>query len=172
MLLSRQSLSRFKRCSLYRLRGVSRAHIFRYVLSFYPSALFIFVLILGNTKKVAERALYLWNNEYIVNLMGDNVAVILPIMFPPLYRNSKTHWNRTIHGLVYNALKMFMEISPKLFDECTNKYKQARQVYVNFVDMPRAKFSHQCIHLVGRGKKRKRGMKSGRGLKQWRRRMP
>ena len=78
---------------------------------------------------MAERALYLWNNEYIVNLMGDNVSVILPIMFPPLYRNSKTHWNRTIHGLVYNALKMFMEISPKLFDDCTNQYKQARQVY-------------------------------------------
>lgn len=77
--------------------------------------------------QVAERALYYWNNEYIVNLISENVSVILPIMFPSLYRNSKTHWNRTIHGLVYNALKLFMEINPKLFDECTNKYKQNRQ---------------------------------------------
>ncbi|KAJ3060507.1 Serine/threonine-protein phosphatase 2A 56 kDa regulatory subunit gamma isoform, partial [Podochytrium sp. JEL0797] len=77
---------------------------------------------------VAERALYYWNNDYIINLIGDNAAVILPIMFSSLYRNSKTHWNRTIHGLVYNALKLFMEISPKLFDECTNKYKQNRQL--------------------------------------------
>ncbi|RUS21281.1 armadillo-type protein, partial [Endogone sp. FLAS-F59071] len=77
---------------------------------------------------VAERALYYWNNEYIVNLMGDNVDVILPIMFPPLYKNSKGHWNRTIHGLVYNALKLFMDISPKLFDDCTNQYKQQRQL--------------------------------------------
>ena len=44
--------------------------------------------------QVAERALYYWNNEYIVNLMGDNLAVILPIVFPALYKNSKTHWNR------------------------------------------------------------------------------
>jgi serine/threonine-protein phosphatase 2A regulatory subunit B' len=44
--------------------------------------------------QVAERALYLWNNDYIVGLMTDNVKVILPIMFPALYRNSKTHWNR------------------------------------------------------------------------------
>jgi serine/threonine-protein phosphatase 2A regulatory subunit B' len=59
-------------------------------------------------------------------------------MFPALYKNSKTHWNRsisfylsfrTIHGLVYNALKLFMEMSPKLFDECTNQYKLSRQVY-------------------------------------------
>ncbi|KAI8801527.1 phosphatase 2A regulatory B subunit-domain-containing protein [Cladochytrium replicatum] len=78
--------------------------------------------------QVAERALYYWNNDYIINLIGDNASVILPIMFASLYRNSKSHWNRTIHGLVYNALKLFMEISPKLFDECTNKYKQTRQL--------------------------------------------
>lgn len=77
--------------------------------------------------QVAERALYYWNNEYIVNLIGENAAVILPIIFASLYRNSKSHWNRTIHGLVYNALKLFMEISPKLFDDCTNKYKMSRQ---------------------------------------------
>eukprot|EP00732_Lithocolla_globosa_P003281 Lithocolla_globosa_v1_NODE_2556_length_1955_cov_492.368947.p2 type:complete len:186 gc:universal NODE_2556_length_1955_cov_492.368947:588-31(-) len=63
-----------------------------------------------------------------MHLIGDNAAEILPIMFASLYRNSKTHWNRTIHGLVYNALKLFMEISPKLFDECTNRYKQNRQL--------------------------------------------
>lgn len=73
--------------------------------------------------QVAERALYFWNNEYIMHLINENAAEILPIMFPALYQNSKTHWNRTIHGLVYNALKLFMEISPKLFDECTNEFK-------------------------------------------------
>lgn len=44
--------------------------------------------------QVAERALYYWNNEYIVNLMGDNIATILPIVFPALYTNSRSHWNR------------------------------------------------------------------------------
>uniref|UniRef100_A0A1D1YJ73 Serine/threonine protein phosphatase 2A regulatory subunit n=1 Tax=Anthurium amnicola TaxID=1678845 RepID=A0A1D1YJ73_9ARAE len=78
--------------------------------------------------QVAERALYYWNNEYIVNLIGDNVTVILPVMFPSLYQNSKAHWNRTIHGLVYNALKLFMEINPALFDQCTAQYKQSRQL--------------------------------------------
>lgn len=78
--------------------------------------------------QVAERALYFWNNEYIVNLIGENVQVILPIVFSALYQNSKTHWNRTIHGLVYNALKLFMEINPALFDICTNDFKQQRKM--------------------------------------------
>lgn len=74
--------------------------------------------------QVAERALYFWNNEYFCNLISDNVEVILPIMFQPLYENSKGHWNRTIHGMVYNAMKLFMEINPQLFDECSEHYRE------------------------------------------------
>lgn len=94
--------------------------------------------------QVAERALYYWNNEYVMSLIGENATVILPIMFPALYKNSKSHWNkyvvpfccillfcgcliiriafRTIHGLIYNALKLLMEINQKLFDECSQNY--------------------------------------------------
>ena len=91
------------------------------------------------TVQVAERALYFWNNEYIMSLIEENNQVIMPIMFPALYRNSKNHWNKvvtkrnikkystfgpqTIHGLIYNALKLFMEMNQKLFDECTQQYK-------------------------------------------------
>ncbi|PSS00792.1 phosphatase 2A regulatory B subunit-domain-containing protein [Coniella lustricola] len=74
--------------------------------------------------QVAERALYFWNNEYFCNLVSDNVGVILPIMFAPLYENSKGHWNRTIHGMVYNAMKLFMEINPQLFDDCSQEYTE------------------------------------------------
>ncbi|BEI82081.1 hypothetical protein CcaverHIS002_0212410 [Cutaneotrichosporon cavernicola] len=77
--------------------------------------------------QVAERALYYWNNEYIVNLMGEHIAIILPIVFPALYQNSKQHWNRTIHSMVYNALKLFMEINPELFDEVQHNYKRERK---------------------------------------------
>ncbi|XP_069118229.1 serine/threonine-protein phosphatase 2A 56 kDa regulatory subunit gamma isoform-like isoform X1 [Argopecten irradians] len=76
--------------------------------------------------QVAERALYFWNNEYILSLITDNASTILPIMFPALYR-SKEHWNKTIHGLIYNALKLFMEMNQKLFDDCTQQYKAERQ---------------------------------------------
>lgn len=73
--------------------------------------------------QVAERALYFWNNEYIMSLISDNAATIIPIMFPALYENSTTHWNKTIVGLIYNALKLFTEINQKLVDACMAEYQ-------------------------------------------------
>lgn len=77
--------------------------------------------------QVAERALYFWNNEYIMSLIEENNHVIMGIMFPALYRISKEHWNQTIVALVYNVLKTFMEMNSKLFDELTASYKSERQ---------------------------------------------
>ncbi|XP_061677342.1 serine/threonine-protein phosphatase 2A 56 kDa regulatory subunit epsilon isoform isoform X3 [Syngnathoides biaculeatus] len=77
--------------------------------------------------QVAERALYYWNNEYIMSLIEENSSVILPIMFASLYRISKEHWNSAIVALVYNVLKAFMEMNSTLFDELTATYKSDRQ---------------------------------------------
>lgn len=44
--------------------------------------------------QVSERALYYWNNEYVVSMMAENIKVIMPIIFPTLYKTSKTHWNK------------------------------------------------------------------------------
>lgn len=40
--------------------------------------------------------MYYWNNEYIVNLIGENIHVVLPIVFTSLYVNSNGHWNRSV----------------------------------------------------------------------------
>ncbi|KAM3186877.1 Serine/threonine-protein phosphatase 2A 56 kDa regulatory subunit alpha isoform [Hymenolepis weldensis] len=78
---------------------------------------------------VAERALYYWNNEYLVSLIEENNEVLLPILFPSFYRISREHWNQTIVALVFNVLKTFMEMNPVLFDELTKNYKTERQRY-------------------------------------------
>ncbi|QQP51132.1 Uncharacterized protein FKW44_012379 [Caligus rogercresseyi] len=76
--------------------------------------------------QVAERALYFWNNEYLVSLIEENSKVIIPIMFPSLYRMSKEHWNKTIVSFVYNVLKSLMDMNPILFDDLTASYKAER----------------------------------------------
>jgi serine/threonine-protein phosphatase 2A regulatory subunit B' len=62
-----------------------------------------------------------------MTLIEENSNVVLPIMFPALYKISKEHWNQTIVALVYNVLKTFMEMNSKLFDELTANYKSERQ---------------------------------------------
>ncbi|XP_003386538.1 PREDICTED: serine/threonine-protein phosphatase 2A 56 kDa regulatory subunit epsilon isoform-like [Amphimedon queenslandica] len=77
--------------------------------------------------QVAERALYFWNNEYIVGLIQENSEVIMPIMFDALYRISKEHWNKAIVSLVYNVLKAMTAMNPKLFDQLLDSYKAEKQ---------------------------------------------
>ncbi len=101
---------------------------------------------------MAERALYFWNNEYILTLIEENNPVIMPIMFSALYRISKEHWNQTIVALVYNVLKTFMEVNSPLFDELTASYKAERQRFVEEIDILLT--SGDCSSFSRRGKVR------------------
>ncbi|XP_049400847.1 serine/threonine protein phosphatase 2A 57 kDa regulatory subunit B' beta isoform-like [Solanum stenotomum] len=74
--------------------------------------------------QVAERALFLWNNEHIVGLIAQNRNVIFPIIFYALQKNIDNHWNQAIHGLTVNVRKMFMEMDADLFDECQRQYSE------------------------------------------------
>ncbi|KAH9253137.1 hypothetical protein BASA81_008819 [Batrachochytrium salamandrivorans] len=68
--------------------------------------------------QVSERALFLWNNEYIVNLVNQNRALILPIVISTLARNSQSHWNATVCSLTGNVAKLFIEMDKKFYFEC------------------------------------------------------
>lgn len=74
--------------------------------------------------QVAERALYLWNNDHIENLIRQNRKVILPIIFPALEKNGCNHWNQVVQSLTLNVRKMFSEIDPELFEECLHKFQE------------------------------------------------
>ncbi|CAL5207281.1 unnamed protein product [Lathyrus oleraceus] len=83
---------------------------------------------LNSSFQVAERALFLWNNERIVTLIAQNRAVILPIIFEAFERNIDGHWNQAVHGLTANVRKMFIEMDAELFEECQKRHaeKQAK----------------------------------------------
>lgn len=83
--------------------------------------------ITSNQFQVAERVLYFWNNEYVLSLINDNVQTVLPIVFPALHIDPNTHWNKTIHGLIYNALKLSTEMNQKLFDELVQQHKAQKE---------------------------------------------
>lgn len=73
---------------------------------------------------MAERALFLWNNDHIENLIKQNRRVILPIIFPSLERNARNHWNPAVQSLTLNVRKIFSDIDSELFDECLLKFQE------------------------------------------------
>ncbi|KAG6494428.1 serine/threonine protein phosphatase 2A 57 kDa regulatory subunit B' alpha isoform-like [Zingiber officinale] len=72
--------------------------------------------------QVAERALFLWNNDHIISLIAQNRGVILPILFEALEKNMQGHWNQAIHGLTANVRKMFFDMDSHLFEECQRQH--------------------------------------------------
>lgn len=78
----------------------------------------------GVLYQVAERALFMWNNEHIVSLIAQNRTVILPIIFEALEMNIQSHWNPAVHGLTSNIRKMFMEMDMQLFEDCQKQYTE------------------------------------------------
>ena len=56
---------------------------------------------------------------YFLVVIQENSLQIVIVLF----------FYRTIHGLIYNALKLFMEMNQKLFDDCTQNFKRERERY-------------------------------------------
>ena len=73
---------------------------------------------------MAERALFLWNNDHIENLIKQNRKVILPIIFPALERNARNHWNQAVQSLTLNVRKIFSDVDIELFEECLAKFQE------------------------------------------------
>lgn len=68
--------------------------------------------------QVAERALAYWNNDYLVGVIGEQHSdVVLPILLPALLRYSRLHWNKNVQLQVYNVLRLFMEMNPRLYEQ-------------------------------------------------------
>ncbi|KAL6535919.1 hypothetical protein OROHE_012763 [Orobanche hederae] len=73
---------------------------------------------------VAERALFLWNNDHIRNLVILNQKVILPIILPSLEKNAGGHWNQAVQSLTLNVRKVFSDADPSFFSECLAKFQE------------------------------------------------
>lgn len=80
--------------------------------------------------QVSERTLFLWNNEHLVSsgcLSRQHAALILPVIYGPLFRNSLGHWNSTVEGLAQNVIKLYMDYDIELFDRCSAQYTASEE---------------------------------------------
>ena len=68
----------------------------------------------SSPSQVAERALFFWNNEYVLSLIEQNTQVIMTIMFDSLYRISKEHWNPLVSSAHSLSLSLSLCVSLSL----------------------------------------------------------
>lgn len=75
--------------------------------------------------KVAERALFLWNNEHLVTvgiLSLQYPNSLLPIIYGPLRERSTRHWNTTVESLANNVLRMYSDQDAAAYERCVFFY--------------------------------------------------
>lgn len=77
--------------------------------------------------QVAERALFLWNNDHIANLIAQNRHTVLPEIFSALERNESEHWNAGVRSLNSNVRKMFMDMDKDLWEDCARRHSKYRR---------------------------------------------
>lgn len=77
--------------------------------------------------QVAERALFYWNNEFIVNLIVHYREVVMPAVIGALQRNLASHWNANVLSLSCNVQRLLCEMDGPLFDKSCKVYEAERR---------------------------------------------
>ncbi|CAM9750328.1 unnamed protein product, partial [Choristocarpus tenellus] len=75
--------------------------------------------------QVAERALFLWNNEHLVSsgvLSQNYPRPLLPFLYGPLRERSTRHWNSTVETLANNVLKMYSDLNAEEYERCHQQH--------------------------------------------------
>ncbi|KAH0856283.1 hypothetical protein HID58_084544, partial [Brassica napus] len=91
--------------------------------------------------QVSERALFLWNNDQIVNLVAHNREAILPIMFAALEKNAENHWNQSVLNLTLNVRKMLCEMDEDLFMSCHARFQEEEAKQCSVIEKRKEKWA-------------------------------
>ncbi|RWW11162.1 hypothetical protein BHE74_00038886 [Ensete ventricosum] len=91
---------------------------------------------------VAERALFLWNNDHVINLTSQNLQVIMPLVLPALERNLRSHWNQAVLNLTQNVKKMFSEMDEELVLACKKKFEDEEKKQKTMEEKRRMIWAH------------------------------
>ncbi|KAF6176255.1 hypothetical protein GIB67_023546 [Kingdonia uniflora] len=68
--------------------------------------------------QVAERALYVWNNEHFFKMASEAMEEMFPAVVEGLEKNLKWHWSKSVRQLTSNIKTMLEEMEPTLYNKC------------------------------------------------------
>ncbi|KAM7258930.1 hypothetical protein ACFE04_014671 [Oxalis oulophora] len=73
--------------------------------------------------QVAERALYIWNNEQFVKMASSAMEQVFLVLVEGMEKNLKWHWSNSVKQLTQNVKLMFQEMDPDLYQNCLREIK-------------------------------------------------
>lgn len=106
--------------------------------------------------QVAERALYIWNNEKLALVRRgcsfihygnvhscsphatktaqevfhpQRASLLLPYVFNSLYRNAQGHWNHNVETMSQSILKMYADEDSLTYEQCLKRYQVRRAMW-------------------------------------------
>ncbi|GIX65864.1 protein phosphatase 2a regulatory b subunit (b56 family) protein [Babesia caballi] len=68
--------------------------------------------------QVAERALYIWNNDRVARLLNMHRQVVYPYVARAIKSNLEGHWNEAVLNLSFNTARRLSDTDPALYMWC------------------------------------------------------
>lgn len=70
--------------------------------------------------QVAERALYVWNNERFLEMASAGGAMerILPPFVASVEDNLERHWSKCVQQVTASVKALLQQVAPDLYDRC------------------------------------------------------
>jgi serine/threonine-protein phosphatase 2A regulatory subunit B' len=65
--------------------------------------------------QVAERALYVWNNEQFYKMATTGTVEVLPVIVEGVEKNLKLHWSKSVRQLTESVKVVVEDIDPDLY---------------------------------------------------------
>ena len=84
----------------------------------------ISIAIESSSRSLAERALDFVMENQIQAMFVENPGPMLSILFPPLFRVARGHWQKSVQLKALNAMNTFMELDPMAFKDVAAKFKE------------------------------------------------
>ncbi|KAL4566689.1 hypothetical protein LXL04_030810 [Taraxacum kok-saghyz] len=79
--------------------------------------------ITSNNSQVAERALYVWNNEQFMKVVSQDIEMVFPYLVEALEKNLTCHWSTSVQDLTQNVKILLEELEPTLYKTCLEMIK-------------------------------------------------
>ncbi|KAA8535966.1 hypothetical protein F0562_028444 [Nyssa sinensis] len=76
--------------------------------------------------QVAERALYVWNNEMFVRMASHAMEEVFPVIVEGMEKNLNWHWSSSVRQLTENVKEMLEEMEPYLYSKCLEQLENEK----------------------------------------------